>query len=214
MITFKINGVKYPFPTRWEDITYQQYFDLIRSKTLTDHISIFTGIPRETLDNAELKNLEKISIALSFLSFAPKFDRTKMVGPYVLPKDVTVQSTIQFEALRSLLVQMPKDLNTIENNELLQELYLSACAVYCQKLRDGKFDALKVPELKEELKNYSAAEVIGTGAFFLFRPLNTLGPSMTLFQRLLLLLKRWKQGWKTSRKTSDSKQSSTGSAGK
>jgi hypothetical protein len=190
MITFKINGKPYQIPTQWDDVTYQQYFDLIRSKTLTDHISIFTGIPRETLESAELKNLEKISLALSFLSFTPKMDRTKMVGPYVMPEDVTIQSLGQFEDLRGLMAKTPKDLSTLEASEELSELYLHACAVYVQKIKDGKYDWNKTYTVRDELRNYSAMEVIGTGAFFLFRPLNTSPTTMNPFQRFLRLLRK------------------------
>lgn len=194
MITFKINGKPYPIPTRWEDVTYSQYIQLIHAKNLTDQISIFTGISRETLEAAELKNLEKISLALSFLSFTPKFDRTEMVGPYAMPSDVTIQSTGQFEDLRSLMMKIPKDLSTIESMEALSDLYLHACAVYVQKIKDGRYDPNKVAPVKEEIKQYSCAEVIGTGAFFLFRPLNLSQPTTTIYQKFRRLLKSWRRG--------------------
>ena len=57
MITYKINGKKYSFPTCWEDVTYSQYVALIRTHSLTDHIAVFSGIPRETLENAEMVKL-------------------------------------------------------------------------------------------------------------------------------------------------------------
>jgi hypothetical protein len=190
VITFKVNGKPYNFPTRWQDVTYSQYIALLRTHSITDHIHIFTGIPKETLENAEIKNLEKISIALSFLSFTPKFERiTKMVGPYVLPSDVTVHSVGQFEELRKLLMKLPKDTLTVENMELVADLYLHACAVYVQKIKHGKWDEERVLEVKEELKNYSCAEVISTGAFFLFKPLNSSPPTKTIFQRLIQLLR-------------------------
>lgn len=215
MIPFKINGTKYNFPTTWEDVTYQQYIDLLHTVTLTDHIHVFTGIPRETLEQAEIRNLEKISLALSFLSFAPTFQRTKLVGPYFVPDDVTIQSLGQFEDLRALLMKMPKDLKDPNNVELLSDLYLGACAIYCQKVRDkGNYDPYKVPEVKEELKKYSCAEVIGTGAFFLFRPLNTLPPTTTLYQRVTHRMKNWMQALPGYRKTLDLLASYTARAGK
>lgn len=194
MITFKVLGKKYPFPTRWEDVTYLQSYRLIRSKTLADHIHIFTDIPRETIETAEIHNLEKISLALSFLSFAPDFTKpTKMIGPYFVPDDITIQSTGQFEDLRALLAKIPKDLSTLESTEQLNDLYLHACAIYCQKLKDGKYDPNKVAPVKEELKSYACTEVIGTGAFFLFKPLTTSMPTTNLFQRVLQRLKRWRR---------------------
>lgn len=214
MITYKINGKKYSFPTCWEDVTYSQYVALIRTHSLTDHISVFSGIPRETLENAELKNLESISLTLSFLSFSPKFEKTKMVGHYFVPQDVTINSTGQFEDLRGLLSKMPKELVTPEATEELADLYLGACAIYCQKLRDGKYDYVKVPEVKEELKNYSCAEVIGTGAFFLFKPMTSSGPITNPFRKVAQRLKRWSQELPGYQKTLDLLQRSPGSRGK
>lgn len=214
MITYKLNGTKYPFPTRWEDVTYSQYVALLRTSSLTDQISVFTGISRGTLENAEIRNLEKISITLSFLSFSPKFDKTKKVGHYFVPDDVTVQSLGQFEDLRGLLGKMPKEMSSIESSEQLADLYLHACAIYCQKLRDGKYNYLQVPQVKDELRKYSCAEVIGTGAFFLFKPLNSSPPTTSFYRRLAHRLKKWMQGLPGYQRTLDLLLPSPGSPGK
>lgn len=195
MITFKVNSEKHQFPTVWDEVTYSQYIRLLTApNSLPHYIHIFTGIPLETLQKAELKNLEKISLALSFLTISPKFDTdakpSKMVGPFVLPKDVTLSSLGQFEDLKALLNRMPKDLLTIENQLLISDLYLEACAIYTQKVRDGVYDNLKVPEVKELLKNYSCMEVTQTGSFFLFRPLHILTNTQSRFQNIKARLKK------------------------
>jgi hypothetical protein len=214
MIVFKILGSKHPIPTCWADVTYSQYVALIRSSSLTDHISIFTGIPRETLEASEIRNLEKISIALSFLSISPHFDRTELVGLYHVPTDVTIQSLGQFEDLRGLLAKMPREVATLEDNELIADLYLSACAIYCQKVRDGKYDYTKVSQVKDEISQYSCAEVIGTGAFFLFRPLNISPPLTSRFRKFFRHLRRLIQALPGYRKTLDFLQRSSVSPGR
>jgi hypothetical protein len=188
MITFKINKKPYSIPTCWSDVTYRQYMDLLHAETITDQIAIFTGISRETLEQAELKNLEAIVVALSFLGVAPDngFTFSRMVGPYAMPQDITIQSTGQFEALRSLLMKRPDPKNEPEK---FADFCLHACAIYCVKVRDGKFDGSKVDEMKQELKNYSCAEVIGTGGFFLYRPLNLSRHTMNRFQMFFQRLK-------------------------
>lgn len=212
MITFKIAGTKYPFPTEWSEPTYLQYISLLKANTLTDQIHIFTGIPKETLEKADIKSLEKISLSLSFLSFSPKFEKTKLVGTYFVPDDITIQSLGQFEDLSRLLRKMPKDLSSLESSEQLADLYLEACAIYCQKVRDkGNYDNDKVKEVKEELKNYPAAEVIGTGAFFFFKPLNSSAPTTSRYQRLTLRLKKWMQDLPGYQKTLEALQRSSGS---
>lgn len=214
MINFKINGKSYPFPTQWSDVTYQQYIDLLHTSRLTDHIHVFTGIPKETLLRAEIPNLEKISIALSFLSFTPNFPRTDLVGRYLVPSDVTIQSLGQFEDLRSLAAKIPKDRTQIESIEKLSDLYLSACAIYCQKERDGEYDYTKTASVKEELKNYPCNEVIGVGGFFLFKPSNSSTPIMRGFQKVVQHLKKLSQGLPGYRMTLDFLLRYLGSAGK
>jgi hypothetical protein len=214
MITFKINGTKHPIPTSWYDVTFAQYIAIQScDNTISAYISLFTGIPVETLEKAELHNLEKISIALSFLTLVPQYEAgpTKMVGPYVLPQDVSIQSLGQFEDLRGLLGKLPKDLSSLENRLLISDLYLEACAIYVQKIKDGSYDYLKVPQVKEELKQYSSTEIIQTGSFFLFKPLNlsrnTTIHSPSIRQRLKKLI----QGFPGYQKTLDSLQRSLGS---
>jgi hypothetical protein len=201
MITFKIAKNLYPIPTCWDDVTYRQSIALLDSVTLTDHIHIFTGIPKETLEAAELKNLEKISLALSFLSFPPTWERTNMVGRYTLPLDVTIQSVGQFEDLRGQLLKMPP--KPMEEPKVFADLCLTACAIYCQKLRDGKYDWNKVAEVKEELQDCSCSEVMGTGAFFLLRPLNLSQPLMSRSQTFIQRLKNTRVGLRIYRKISD-----------
>lgn len=207
MITFKLNGTKFELPTCWQDVTYHQYIALLDVPgTLLHYIAFFTGIKYETLEQAELKNLESLAIALSFLSKPPVFDGkpSKMVGPYALPKDVTIQSLGQFEDLRALLNKVPTDLSTKENQVLIGDLYLEACAIYCQKIKHSKYDNTQVPELKEELKNYSCIEVISTGAFFLFRPMTILHNTTTRSQIILQRLKKMLRDFPGYQKTLDS----------
>lgn len=214
MITFKINGTKYNFPTTWGDVTYEQYIGLLHTTSITDQIHVFTDIPRETLDRAEITNLEKINLALSFLSFTPKFERTELIGRYLVPADVTLKSTRQFEDLRGLLKKMPKDVDSIENAELLAELYLNAAAIYCQKERDGVYDSAKVSEVAKELRSYPASEVLGNGGFFISRPVTSSPTLTTRFQRVIQHLKKKVQGLPGYQKTLDFMLRSTGSRAK
>jgi hypothetical protein len=208
MIPFKINGSKYQIPTRWEDVTYAQYVALITLPfTIKHQISLFTGIPIDTLENAELKNLEKISIALAFLTVSPKTVDSKptpMIGPYVPPKDVTLQSVGQFEDLRALLMKVPPDLATQEHQMQLADLYLEACAIYITKVKFSKYDNNKVPEVKEELKNYSCVEILQMGGFFLGKLANLSRGITTRSQSIFQRLKKALQDLPGYQKTLDS----------
>jgi hypothetical protein len=189
MIPFRINKEKFNIPTCWDDVSFSHYMTLLTlPNSFVHYVSLFTGIPVETLANADIKGIEKLGIALSFLNVATKFDSkpTAMVGKYHVPKDITVESLGQFEALRDLLKQSENDIIKIN------ELYLKAVAIYCQKLRDGKFDITKVIEVEAELRNHSCVEVIQTGAFFLFKQQNILmgirPRSRNILQRLKKLI--------------------------
>lgn len=194
MIPFKINGQKHLIPTVWGDVTYYQYIQLITTpNNLIDYISVFTNIPRETLATAKLNNVERIAIALSFLTMPPKFEAepTKMVGPYYVPKDITLESLGQFEDLRELIKQMPTG-TTPEEVIKTSDLYLTACSIYVQKIADGKYDPQRVEAVKDRLKNYSCMEVIQTGSFFFYKLLNTsqgiTNRSQSISQRLKKML--------------------------
>lgn len=174
MITFRINGSKYQIASSWADVTYAQMIEIIERPTLVDQISIFTGIDKQTLIKSEFRNVETIALTLSFLTTPPPFEAkpTMLVGPYTLPSDVTILSLGQFEDLRQLLSKGPKKIETPLDHLQMNDLYLEACAIYVNKLEYGEYLPENTPKIKEKLKQYSCMEVISTGAFFLFRPLN------------------------------------------
>lgn len=192
MIPFKINGQKIVFPTAWFEVTFRDYVILLTlPNSLLHYVSLFSGIPVDTLMHAEIKNLDKLAIALSFLTIPPKIEAgaTPMIGPYVTPKDVVIESLAQFEDLRNLLKDPPKETDHVA----IANLYLKACAIYCQKLKDGKYDYTKVPEMEKELQDYSCIEVTQSGGFFLFKLVNLSPPTRGRFRSITLLLRRWIQ---------------------
>jgi hypothetical protein len=212
MITFKINGTPFKIPTSWKDVSYANYIALLDTgNSLKDFIALFTGIDKEILLRAEFRNVEKISLALSFLTVPPQFEAepTKMVGPYVIPKDVTLESLGQFEDLSGLARKLPKDFASKQNQIAFADLTLQACAVYCQKIKDGEYDYTKVAGMAEELKNYSCIEVIQTGTFFLLKPLNLKRPTPTPSQTIMQRLKKSIQDLPGYQKTLDSLQRSS-----
>jgi hypothetical protein len=206
MITFKINGKSVDSPHRSEDVTMRQYIALLTiPSTLRDHISFFTGIPIETLMLVEIHNLETIAEALSFLRVPPEYEPgpTKDLGEYVLPEDIKIKSLGQFEALRALFQRMPKDINSSEGWLQIADLYVEACAIYLSKT-DELFDESKVPQLKEVVYSFSCVEVMRTGAFFLFKPVNSFTTMRNHSRNIAQHLKKSRPGSRVFQKISDS----------
>lgn len=210
MITFKISGAKHQIPTAWGDVTYSQYIQLLKTpNNLIDYIHVFTGIDRELLAKAELRGLEKIALALTFLTIPPKFEAgpTRMVGPYVLPKDITMESLGQFEDLRALIHQLPKkELGeyTPDDHIAVSELYLSACAIYVQKIINGEYDPQQVENVKIRLRIFSCIQVVQTGAFFFYKPLNISQGITNRSQRIIPRLRKLLQDFPGFQKSLDS----------
>jgi len=120
-------------------------------------------------------------------------DRTEIVGPYIMPGDPKLESLAQFEDLRKCIKQYPqKDRKDWDYTDLETEaeVFLTACAIYCQKVRDGVYEPNKVESVKEELRGYSAIAVLSNGGFFLSRALNISPPSTTRYQKITHRLKR------------------------
>ena len=191
MIPFKINNVRYQIPTQWSDVTMRQYVGLLNVPNGLQHqISFFTGIPVEVLMKVELHNLEKIAIALSFLTTAPKFEPgpSPTLAGQKIPTDITIKSLGKLEYLKGLMSRIPKDLT--DSYAALADLYTEACAVYLM----NDFDPELMPETKATVYTYPCTEVMRTGAFFLFKPLNLMRNTATRSPSITQRLRRWSQG--------------------
>jgi hypothetical protein len=206
MITFKILDKKANIPTTWADVTYSQYVYMLIPRTFVEYIHLFSGIPIETLTSATIKNVDKLSLALAFLSLRPDMTRTETVGKYILPGQPQFESLAQFEDLRSLVKKYPtKDRKEFDYTDFETEceLYLSACAIYLQKVRDGFYVPSRVESVKDELRSASAVEVLSNGAFFFAKGLNLSLPSMTPYQKAIRAMRRFLQGFPGYQRTLD-----------
>jgi hypothetical protein len=140
------------------------------------------------------------------MSIPPNFERTPTVSKYVMPGDPVFESVGQFEDLRNTIKQLPKKERKdydYEDLEKESDAYLQACAIYCQKIRDGVYNADKVENMKDELKQASCVEVISNGAFFLAKALHISTPSTKPFRRIIHRLKRLIVGLPGYQKTLD-----------
>lgn len=194
MVTFKLSGKKYQFPTRWEDVTYSLYVDLLATKDLADVLSVLTGIKTEVIRAAEIKNLAAINTALAFMNKPPDFTkRPAMLNDIKMPKLITAESLAQFQDVEHTRARLPAKTTeeyTIEDHKLTASLYLRAAAIYYCKQKFGKYDSGMLDGIEEELQKASCMEVISLGSFFLFRPINSPKSIIQTFRNIFLPKKK------------------------
>lgn len=193
MVTFKLGPKKYQFPTRWEDVSFKMYIQIMEGGSFSEILSAITDIPHETILQAEVRNINKMAEALRFVNVAPVFKWTPLLGNHRLPKNPAEESVAQFEDLQRLRTEIPsKPLNefTVEDHKALAYLYLKAAAIYYCKEEFGKYDTKFMPEIEERLEGFSCMEVIGIGSFFLFKRRSLWQRIKTTFQNMLQPRKR------------------------
>lgn len=165
MITFTIQhgkkSVKKQIPTCWEDLTFQQYVDLLTFKgDDVDMISMFTGVEREQLLKGKIKGLEPLLLALEFLQSEPGFKAPTLFMGHHVP-DITFHSLGPYVDCRHIVSKMPaKDITEFVKS------YAELCAIYVQSLRE-EYDNEKAMKLIPEIYNQPAWEVVGLGSFFI-----------------------------------------------
>lgn len=174
MITIKINGKARQFPTQWEDLTFQQFIELWEEQSKEgggDHtrlLSIMAGFDLTTATT--LVGLDQLITVASFIHHPSQFKESyEKIGPYKVPRnskdgwDIRFESLGQFEDMRSVFNKLKTDL--LDHTKA----YSRYVAIYLQKLRDGVYDPLRVPEVEDEVRTYPAGQVIALGSFFFGR---------------------------------------------
>lgn len=182
-------------PHSWDKVTFAQYLAL--NEAGNDYIkilSIFLDIDQETLKKAKVENFEAVIASLSFLKKEPIFyDQPLTLNGVKLPKDITWESTEQFEDMR-LIISTLDDKQPIEQIKKFAEI----CAIYYQATVDGEYDSNKAKERLTEIYQMSCVEVISMGRFFFFKlvssltgtSVNSLKP-ITLARRKTLVILNW-----------------------
>lgn len=172
MIQFKLNGKSINIPSCWEDVTFSQYIRMLTIKDDTiELISLFTGIEYATLKSAIIFGLDDILKAVSFINKPPQFPGSvSECGPYKIPVNskgafnIQHESLGQFEDMRSVMKQV-KEGDIISHTKA----YGKYVAIYLQKIRDGEYNPLAVPDMEAGVDNMPAYQVITLGGFFFLR---------------------------------------------
>lgn len=167
-----LNGEPIKITDSWEKTTLAQYLRIMKSKNDTVEIlSIITGLDYDLLKKSQIKGLEKLLYAASFINTAPVIPtKVEKIGGFKLPLnskgvfDIQFESLAQFEDMRVIM-----DSTSKEDIAGITESYAKYCALYLQKLRDGEYDGDKALAMVPEIMTYPALEVIAAGSFFFVR---------------------------------------------
>lgn len=178
MIKFKINGSDIQVASNWDDLTFGQYLQILKTdNTFTDVLAIITGFDSATLSNSKILGLESLIEVSSFLNHPPKFETYyPQIGTYKLEGkgkdkqfDVRYESLAQFEDARAAM-------SKVDSKDVVAftKAYGRYVAIYLQKIRDGEYKNSKVEEIEAEVQNFRACEVIAMGQFFFLKLLRLL----------------------------------------
>lgn len=200
MIQFTLNGKQVSIKTSWDELTFSQYCQILKSGSDRYRvISILSGLDYEILKDAIIIGVDQVIMAASFVNKVPKIpESTERCGKYPIPKDFNIQfeSLAQFEDMRKVMLVSSSDLIK------LTESYSTYVAIYLQKLRDGEYDYSKALEMIPEVEQMPAMEVLCLGNFFTVKVLTLLNGTANNSRHTNQTPKKSKRATTSSRKSS------------
>lgn len=170
MIVFKTNDSNFELPTRWGELTFEQFYKLQNSDgSFLSLIEILTGIDKKVWQNSDdLMIKEKLLPYLEWMS--GEFDLQNYIIPdylifsgkkYPCPKDINKCTAGQKWHLEDALQNRPEGMSDIQ-------LLPIALAVYFQPLiNESEYDSDKVDALVPEMNKLKLEDGWGIASFFL-----------------------------------------------
>lgn len=187
----ELNGVKFTkeIPTGWEGVTFRQFLQLKDNKDLTA-LSVFTGIDKETLKKAKIKNFDDVIRALAFTGFQPDlFKLPKSISGHPVRQDLGFEPFGRYTDIKDIIEKgLPEE-------ELLKQYPLFA-AIYTFP---GEYKSHEAEKNAELFYDSPCTEVLALGNFLLMRLIglkNTTGKTspnrLTLLRKIKLVFLLWR----------------------
>jgi hypothetical protein len=211
MINFKINDLSIPIPTDWPDVKFKQYLEIFNLKDdVLQLVSIISGQDYEYLKSATIIGLDRLLQAISFINIPPVIPPyPPTCGPYSLPANSKGQFNIQYESLGQFEDARQAMNKTTGNLYEHTKAYGKYVAIYLQKIRDGKYDPLKVPDMEAGVQNFPALEVISLGQFFFLKLKSSLNGTVKTSLPITPPQKKSKRAGRNSKRSSRATRKST-----
>lgn len=190
-ITMTMNGITVhkEIPTSWGGVTFEEFIELAKCQTVTDKLSVFTGIDVETLKKAKINNLYQIIGLLSFTETKPEVSKIpEAIAGYRMPSNIETDEIGRFEDLKLEAAKI--------NQEDLESV--SAYAMFCAIYATDPYDYKEAEKLKDVFMKAPCEEVVAIGNFTLLKLIELNNPGLLKPQSQSSLLKKWRlvmRGW-------------------
>lgn len=190
-ITMTMNGITVhkEIPTSWAGVTFKEFIKLAKCQTVTDKLSVFTGIDVETLKKAKINNLYQIIALLSFTETKPEVSKLPWsIAGYRMPANIETDEIGRFEDLKLEAAKI--------NQEELESV--SAYAMFCAIYATDPYDYKEAEKLKDVFMKAPCEEVVAIGNFTLLKLIELNNPGLLKPQSQSSLLKKWRlvmRGW-------------------
>lgn len=190
-ISMTMNGVKIQkeIPTSWKDVSFKNFLQLAKCQSITDKLSLFTGIESSTLLKAKINNLDSIIKILSFTEQSPQVDQIpETIQGHKMPKNLELEEIGRFEDLKLEAAKIKAD------DPDSVDVYAMFCAIYALE----EYDYDKAKELKDVFLNAPCEEVMAIGNFTLVKLIGLNNPGLLRTQKPTSRLRSWRlaiKGW-------------------
>lgn len=190
-ISMTMNGVKIQkeIPTSWKDVSFKNFLQLAKCQSITDKLSLFTGIESSTLLKAKINNLDSIIKILSFTEQSPQVDQIpETIQGHKMPKNLELEEIGRFEDLKLEAAKIKAD------DPDSVDVYAMFCAIYALE----EYDYDKAKELKDVFLNAPCEEVMAVGNFTLVKLIGLNNPGLLRTPKPTSRLRSWRlaiKGW-------------------
>lgn len=103
MIEIKINEQTYQIRTNWNEVTFDQYCEIVKAKNIAfaDRVSVYTGIPLDIVNQMSLMQLTAVADLVSFMESFDTVDAFALT--YESDLTVSEQPYWKIEKVKQLL---------------------------------------------------------------------------------------------------------------
>lgn len=160
-VKITLNGlaITKDIPDSWDKVTFRQSLE-ITGKSKVYALSVFTGIPEETIRIAKVHNAAAVMELLGFLDRDITYTMPESIMGYKLPKDLESESIAQYADITEIVSKFDEE-DQLKN----VAKYPLIVATYCVKPYDFK----EAEKIAEKLFDAPCTEVMAIGNFTLAR---------------------------------------------